>query len=218
MTGVQTCALPIYAMSERASGKSGQPNITVLDECWSLLDSAVLAPQVEQLFRTGRKRGASIWGISQALEDFVGTDSRPRPYGPGIVKNVSTKIIGQQQGDLKPLSTYLHLNQTALNEVRGFSAPRKGRKAQALLVLGEKAETTQTISIVPTRIEYWICTTFKRERMYRSWFLEANRGLPLLQIYERLAAKFPLGLADVAELPEELSGAVKAMGATAVTR
>ena len=207
-----------HAMAERASGKSGQVNITVLDECWSLLDSPVLAPQVEQLFRTGRKRGASIWGISQALEDFVGTETQPRPHGPGIVKNVSTKILGQQQGDLKALATYLHLNQTALSEVRGFSAPRKGRKAQALLVLGEKAETTQTINVVPTPIEYWICTTFKRERMYRSWFLETNRGLPLLQIYEMLAAKFPSGLAEVPELPEELSGAVKAVSATAGAR
>ena len=112
----------------------------------------------------------------------------------------------------------MHLNQTALNEVRGFSAPRKGRKAQALLVLGEKAETTQTINIVPTPIEYWICTTFKRERMYRSWFLDTNRGLPLPQIYEKLAAKFPLGLADISELPEEMSGAVKARAATAIAR
>jgi hypothetical protein len=100
-----------------------------------------------------------------------------------------------------------------LSEVRGFSAPRKGRKAQALLVLGEKAETTQTINIVPTPIEYWICTTFKRERMYRSWFLESNREMALFQVYEKLAAKFPLGLADVAELPEELSGAVKTVAA-----
>ena len=164
------------AMSERASVRSGQANIPVLDECWSLLDSAVLASQVERLFRTGRKRGASISGIGQALEDSVGTEAQPRPHGPGIVKNVSTKIIGQQQGGLKPLACYLHLNQTALNEVRGFSAPRKGRKAQALLVLGEKAETTQTMNIVPTPIEYWICTTFKRERMYRSWFLEPTVG------------------------------------------
>jgi hypothetical protein len=51
--------------------------------------------------------------------------------------------------------------------------------------------------------------------MYRSWFLETNRGLPLLQIYEKLAARFPVGLADVSELPEELSGAVKTMAATA---
>jgi hypothetical protein len=88
--------------------------------------------------------------------------------------------------------------------VRGFSAPRKGRKAQALLVLGEKAETTQTINIVPTPVEYWICTTFKRERMYRAWFLESNRGMDLFQAYEKLAAKFPLGLADVAKCPRTL--------------
>ena len=52
------------SMSERASGRSGQPSITVLDECWALLDSPVLADCVVQLFRTARKRGASVWGIS----------------------------------------------------------------------------------------------------------------------------------------------------------
>ena len=35
---------------------------------------------------------------------------------------------------------------------------------------------------------------------------------------EKLATKFPLGLADVPEVPEEMSGAVKATAATAVTR
>jgi hypothetical protein len=113
------------------------------------------------------------------------------------------------------LAQYLHLNGTALNEVRGISAPRKGKKAQALLVLGEKAETTQTINIVPTPIEYWVCTTYKRERLYRSWFLETNRNLPLLKAYEKLAEKFPNGLADVPELAEEISGAVAAVGSKA---
>ena len=37
--------------------------------------------------------------------------------------------------------------------------------------------------------------------MYRAWFLESNRGMDLFQAYEKLAAKFPLGLADVAEMP-----------------
>lgn len=206
------------AMSERASGRSGQPNITVLDECWALLDSAVLAPEVVQLFRTGRKRGASIWGISQALEDFVGTETQPRPHGPGIVKNVSTKIIGQQQGDVRQLETYLHLNHTALNEVRAFSAPRKGKSAEALLVLGEKAETTQTIKIVPTPVEYWVCTTYPRERAYRAWYLKTNSGLSLPEAYEKLAEHFPAGLADIPELPEELSGAVRSCAAAAAAR
>ena len=63
------------AMAERAAGKSAQPSITVLDECWFLLDSPALAPEVVQLFRTARKRNASVWGISQTVEDFVGTEA-----------------------------------------------------------------------------------------------------------------------------------------------
>src|SRR5437660_8184345 len=33
------------AMAARANGKTGQPSITVLDECWFLLDSPALAPE-----------------------------------------------------------------------------------------------------------------------------------------------------------------------------
>jgi hypothetical protein len=200
-----------HAMQERASGRSGQHSITVLDECWSLLDSDVLAPEVVQLFRTARKRGGSVWGISQTLEDFVGTDMQPRIHGPGIVRNVSTKIIGRQPGDVSPLATHLALNQVALNEIKQLSAPRKGRSADVLLVIGEKAETTQIVRLVPTPIEYWVCTTFPRERTYRKYLFERNRKKPLLEIYEELAQKFPSGLAEVPPLPEEVSGAVAAL-------
>jgi hypothetical protein len=200
------------AMDERASGRSGQPSITVLDECWALLDSPTLAPEVVQLFRTARKRYGSVWGISQTVEDFVGTESQPRVHGPGILKNATTKIVGQQPGDTSPLAKHLFLNPVAIKEVKEFSAPRKGRGAEALLVLGEKAETTQLIRLVPTPIDYWVCTTFPRERRYRSWFLAKYRGRLLIECYRELGQKFPRGLADVSELPEELSGAVIAEG------
>ena len=196
------------AVADRASGRTGQPSITVLDECWALLDSPTLAPEVVQLFRTARKRYGSVWGISQTVEDFVGTESQPRLHGPGILKNATTKIIGQQPGDTKPLEKYLFLNPVAIHEVKQFSAPRKGQGTDMLLVLGEKAETTQVIRIVPTALDYWVCTTFPRERRYRAWFLEKNHGRPLLECYEELARKFPQGLAGLPELPEELSGEV----------
>ena len=67
-----------HATAQRASGGAGRRSITVLDECWFLLDSPVLAPEVVQLFRTARKRNASVWGISQTAEDFVGTESSPQ--------------------------------------------------------------------------------------------------------------------------------------------
>lgn len=195
-------------VAARAGGKTGQPSITVLDECWFLLDSPTLAPEVVQLFRTARKRNASVWGISQTVEDFVGTEFQPREHGPGILKNANTKIIGQQPGDVSPLINHLSLNPVALNEIKRFSSPRKGDSADALLVLGEQAETTQTIRIVPTAIDYWICTTFPRERRYRAWLLRKLADLPRIEIYQELAKKFPKGLADVPLLPEEISGAV----------
>jgi type IV secretory pathway VirB4 component len=197
-------------MASRASGKTSQPSVTVLDECWFLLDSLALAPEVVQLFRTARKRNSSVWGISQTVEDFVGNQFQPREHGPGILKNAGTKIIGQQPGDVAPLISHLHLNPVAVNQVKGFGAPRKGRGAEALLALGEKAETTQTIRIVPTPLEYWVCTTFPRERKYRAYFLSEFGDQPLLGIYQELARRFPQGLADLPKLPEELSGRVDA--------
>src|SRR6266404_17870 len=195
-------------MAARASGKTGQPSVTVLDECWSLLDSPTLAPEVVQLFRTARKRNSSVWGISQTLEDFVGTSMQPRPHGPGIVKNANTKLIGQQPGDLSTIQNQLHLNGVALGAIKRFSSPQKGRYAEMLLVIGEKSETTQAVRLVPTPIDYWICTTYPRERAYRSWSLRRNPEQPLLECYEELARKFPQGLAGLPQLPEELSGAV----------
>src|SRR5579872_2599347 len=209
-----TSMLIANAMAMRSSGKSGQPSVTVLDEIWSLLNSLTLAPEIEQLFRTSRKRNSSVWGISQAVEDFVGTESQPRTHGPGILKNASTKIIGQQPGDVSPLVNHLSLNPVSIGQIKEFGAPRKGRSAEALLVIGEKAETTQTIRIVPTPLSYWICTTFPRERKYRAWFLK-NCQLPtLLESYQELAKKFPHGLADEPPLPEEVSGAVVASMST----
>ena len=205
-----------HAMAERASGRSGQPSVTVLDECWSLLDSPTLAPEVVQLFRTARKRNSSVWGISQTLEDFVGTSMQPRPHGPGIVKNANTKLIGQQPGDLSTIQNQLHLNGVALGAIKRFSSPQKGRYAEMLLVIGEKSETTQAVRLVPTPIDYWICTTYPRERIYRAWFLRKHQDRPLFESYEELAQRFPQGLAGLERLPEEVSGEVSASAAVAV--
>ena len=197
-----------HATAQRAAGKAGRRSITVLDECWFLLDSPVLAPEVVQLFRTARKRNASVWGISQTAEDFVGTESNPRVHGAGIVKNTTTKIIGQQPGDMTALREHLHLNETALNQIKHFSAPVKGKSGDALIVIGEKAETTHTIRMSSTAVDYWIMTTYARERVYRSWWLERRKATPLIDAYVELADRFPSGLADVDPLPEEVSGEV----------
>ena len=92
-------------------------------------------------------------------------------------------------------------------------AARDGLAARAgrdqILALGERAETTQVIRLVPTPVDYWICTTFQRERMYRNYFLNRDPQKPLFDSYRELAGLFPTGLAEVPELPEEASGGVK---------
>ena len=118
-----------------------------------------------QLFRTARKRNASVWGISQTPEDFVGTPDRPNEHGAGIVKNATTKIIGKQPGDMTALREHVHLNETALNQIKTFAHPKKGHSAEFLIAIGEKAESTHAIRIVPSPVDYWITTTYARERV-----------------------------------------------------
>lgn len=195
-----------HTATYRASGLTGQPSIVLLDECWALLESPILASVVVQLFRTARKRNASVWGISQTPEDFVGTPDRPNEHGAGIVKNATTKIIGKQPGDMTTLREHVHLNETALNQIKTFAHPKKGHSAEFLIAIGEKAESTHAIRIVPSPVDYWITTTYARERAFRRWWLREHPQLPLIQAYEELAARYPRGLAELAPLPVELSG------------
>ena len=116
------------SMSERSSGRSGQASITVLDECWALLDSPVLADCVVQLFRTARKRGASVWGISQTLEDFVGTKQKPKEHGAGILRNTSVKVIGQQPGDVSPLVDHLASERSRAERDQALLGATQGKK------------------------------------------------------------------------------------------
>ena len=197
-----------WATTKRASGKSSHKSITVLEECWMLLESPFLADLVVQLYRTARKRNGAVWGVSQAIEDFTGTTQAPNAFGAAILKNTTIKIIGRQTGSLDVLREFLHLNETTLNEIKNLGHTQKGRKSDFIVVVGEKAETTHTLRVVLSPIEYWIMTTYPRERWYRAWWMKKHSELPLYERYCLLAEKFPQGMAALEELPEERSGEV----------
>ena len=132
----------------------------------------------------------------------------PNPFGAGIVKNASTKIIGKQPGDMTTHREYMNLNETAINQIKAFAQPKKGHSAEFLIAIGEKAESTHVIRIAPTPVDYWITTTYPRERTYRKWWLNTHAGIPRLSAYEELARRYPRGLAELTPLPEEMSGEV----------
>ena len=197
-----------YATNKRAMGKGNKRCITVLDECWSLLQSASLGPVVVQLFRTARKRNACVWGLSQAVEDFTGTPEKPNEFGGAILTTTATKLIGRQKGNVDVLRKFVHLNETTINRVKSLGMTEKGKKSELLVVIGENAETTHSLYIVVSPIEYWILTTFPRERWYRQYWLAKHADLTETEGYELLAAQFPHGLSALDELPEERSGEV----------
>ncbi len=197
-----------YATNKRAMGKANKRCVTVLDECWSLLQSPSLGPVVVQLFRTARKRNACVWGLSQAVEDFTGTPDKPNEFGGAILTTTATKLIGRQKGNFDVLRQFLHLNETTLQRVKSLGMTEKGKKSEFLIVIGENAETTHSLYIVVSPIEYWILTTFARERWYRQYWLNKHGDLTETEAYEALAAKYPHGISDLDELPEERSGDV----------
>jgi hypothetical protein len=53
-----------------------------------------------------------------------------------------------------------------------------------------------------------VCTTFPRERSYRTYCLGKDTSRPALEVYEELARRLPNGLAEVPPLAEEQSGAL----------
>lgn len=197
-----------YATNKRAAGKANKRCVTVLDECWSLLQSPSLGPVVVQLFRTARKRNACVWGLSQAVEDFTGTPDKPNEFGGAILTTTATKLIGRQKGNFDVLRQFLHLNETTLQRVKSLGMTEKGKKSEFLIVIGENAETTHSLYIVVSPIEYWILTTFARERWYRQYWLNKRGEQTETAAYEALAAKYPHGISDLDELPEERSGEV----------
>jgi hypothetical protein len=121
-------------------------------------------------------------------------------------------MIGRQKGNVDVLRQFLHLNETTLNRVKSLGMTEKGRRSEFLIVLGEKAETTHSLYIVPTPIEYWLLTTYPRERWYRQWWLMTHRDLGPVERYASLAMKYPHGLSQIPELPEERSGEVGRLG------
>jgi hypothetical protein len=128
--------------------------------------------------------------------------------GEGEVLRTTGSDGAQQPGDMTALREHLHLNETAINQIKTFSNPRKGYSSDFLITVGEKAESTHSIRVAPSPIDYWITTTYARERHYRRWFLHTHPQLSKFEAYESLAQRFPRGLAQIDPLPEEVSGSV----------
>jgi hypothetical protein len=198
-----------YATSKRAEGKAGARCLTVLDESWKMNQIPVLAREVEQLFRTSRKRNACVWAVSQAVEDFTGTPDAPNKTGGAILATTAIRLIGRQKGDVEVLYRYLHMTDAEVEHIKSIPMTEKGKQSEFQISVGENSTSTHSFLVQLTPTEYWLATSYPRERQYRTWWLFTHQSLSFAEAIRALAAKYPNGLADVHELPEERSGEVK---------
>lgn len=85
----------------------------------------------------------------------------------------------------------------------------KGKKSEFSIVIGEKAETTHSLYIIPTPIEYWLLTG----TLVPAVVVIDTRRDKQARIFRRMARRFPNGLSEAPELPEKRSGEVSRLGA-----
>jgi hypothetical protein len=109
---------------------------------------------LDDLSRRARHYGMMLVSITQQLKDFF----RQSEQADSVVKNAHMKILLRQDpSDLKLLKEVLRLRDAEVLAIEAFSKDEEKRKeSQALLIVGA---VHGTIRLVPSPMDYWICTS-----------------------------------------------------------
>lgn len=126
----------------------------IIDEAASLMRFKAGARLLDDLSRRARHYGMMLVSITQQLKDFF----RMAEQADSVVKNSHMKILLRQDpSDLKLLKETLRLTDAEVVAIENFSKDEEKRKdSQLLLIVGA---VHGTIRLVPSPMDYWICTS-----------------------------------------------------------
>jgi hypothetical protein len=85
----------------------------------------------------------------------------------------------------------LHLSPAAVERIKNLGMTDKGRRSEFLISIGEDSASTHSLYIELTPTEYWLATSFPRERQYRTWWLSTHTNLEFGENIRRLAPNIP---------------------------
>lgn len=126
----------------------------IIDEAAALMRFKAGARLLDDLSRRARHYGMMLVSITQQLKDFF----RMAEQADSVVKNSHMKILLRQDpSDLKLLKDVLRLTDAEVVAIENFSKDEEKRKdSQLLLIVGA---VHGTIRLVPSPMDYWICTS-----------------------------------------------------------
>jgi type IV secretory pathway VirB4 component len=126
----------------------------IIDEAATLMRFKAGARLLDDLSRRARHYGMMLVSITQQLKDFF----RQSELADSVVKNAHMKILLRQDpSDLKLLKETLRLTDAEVQHIENFTKDEeKRRDSQCLLIVGG---VHGTIRLVPSPMDYWICTS-----------------------------------------------------------
>jgi len=126
----------------------------IIDEAATLMRFKAGARLLDDLSRRARHYGMMLVSITQQLKDFF----KQAEQADSVVKNSHMKLILRQDpSDLKLLKETLRLTDAEVSAIESFSKDEEKRKdSQSLLIVGA---SHGTIRLVPSPMDYWICTS-----------------------------------------------------------
>ncbi len=126
----------------------------IIDEAATLMRFKAGARLLDDLSRRARHYGMMLVTITQQLKDFF----RQAELADSVVKNAHMKILLRQDpSDLRLLKETLRLTDAEVQHIENFTKDEeKRRDSQCLLIVGG---VHGTIRLVPSPMDYWICTS-----------------------------------------------------------
>lgn len=164
--------------------------LVVFDECWKLLTNQTASDLVAELFRTGRKWGASTWAITQSLADFQSS-----PIHKAVLNNASMIFLMQHAGDHAAVSEVCGLNDREASLFRQLKM-KKGEFSEMLFVergsVSAAGGQSSILRLVPTPCDLWLNTSDPTDVGFRNRIIK-DRGLSLLEAVRFCAEHYPTG-------------------------
>jgi conjugal transfer ATP-binding protein TraC len=168
----------------QATGREKSKHI-YYDECWKLIAHPTAAANIAELFRTGRKWGASVWAITQSLDDL-----RQTPVAKALLANSSTVWLNRHAIDHDSVAEFCGLNSRQTGLFRSLEF--KKNQYSEILFVDRTTSGATVLRSKPTPFDLWINTTNPADVGFRER-VRRERNVSMAEAIRYCAENHPQG-------------------------